>query len=326
MTTNKDHQKGVFVTIIVLLVIFLPLSVFSFVLHLMNEPDAETKQPDNPTHQFQYNGSLYFYNLAGVLIGKYDCQNKNGVCDYATSSTDDKLYSVDYYPNEDAKITSINNRYAFLVDSESLSTAKPFLYDIVNGRIITTYSSVKNYGLGIENDLFIVGNDSLKYGVLSLKQDPVVKVKFDFDYLGIANFINDDENKLMSDFFVGYKDKTWVLLDMNGAILTDALSREIVSYNGKNIITKDDSGYYLVDYQDNILLPNGPFQKLSFTGKYLNIYDFNQQFYVYDIVSSNNISTPITIRSSDKVSSRINEVGNLEVIQNEKIVETIPLP
>ncbi|MCI8394063.1 MAG: hypothetical protein HFH86_01100 [Bacilli bacterium] len=323
---KNNQKKGVFITIIVLLIIFLPLSVCSFVLHLMNENKPKEKILNNPTKQFQFNNSLYFYSSLGNLLRIYECQNPTGLCDYATSKTNDQKYALDYYQqDEPQKIELIKERYAFLVDAETEENAKPFLYDVTTDHKYTSYASVKNYGIGIENDLFIVENETGKFGLLSLKENPTLKIKFEYDFLGLANFKNDDEEKLMSDFFVGLKDNAWFLLDMNGAVLTEAITSEIVSFNGKNIIVKTKDGYYLTDYQNNMVLSNGPFQNLFFTGKYLNILEKDNQFYIYDITSSSIISKTITVLPNDKITSKINENGNLDIIVNQKIVDTIAL-
>ncbi len=291
----------------------------------MDEKNPRHPVIDNPNHEFLYNGKLYFYNTTGKLLGTYSCKNPDGICDYATSTTDDNLYSLDYYPNTEAKIPIIHDRYAFLVDGEN-KNASPFLYDIIDSRIvISSYSSVKNYGIGIENDTFIVGNENLKYGVLSLKEEPYIPIKFDYDYIGTANILDEEENKLMGDFFAVYKDHFWYLLDANGATLTTAIKNEIVTYNGQNIIVKSDNGYDLIDYQDNIILQTGPFQKLSFTGRYLNVLEKDNTFYVYDIAASSMITTPQTIRLNDKITSRINDKGKLEVVLNEKVIETVEI-
>lgn len=325
MLETKEQKKKVFITIIVLLCIFLPLSICSFILHKMDEKNPRHKLLDNPSHELKYNGKLYFYGTSGTLLGTYECKNKDGICDYANNFEDDKLYALDYHKSENGKVGLINNRYAFLIDAETENNAKPFLYDISLNRILTTYTSVKNYGIGIENELFIVGNDALKYGVLSLQGDPQVKVKFDFDFLGIANLLNEDENKMMSDLFVGYRDKSWFLLDMNGAILSSAIKEEIVSYNGKNIIIKNGNDYDVIDYEDNIVLSGGPYTKLSFTGKYVNILDQNNEFYVYDISTERTISHPQKVRNTDIITSKINDSGKLEVILNEKVIETVEI-
>ncbi len=325
MIVNKKQKKGVFITIIVLLIIFLPLSIVSFTLHKMDEKNPRHPVVDNPSHEFLYNGKLYFYNKNGSLLGTYECKNPNGICDYATSSNDDALYAVDVYPNEETKIPVVNDRYVFLVDGPD-NTARPFVYDLVQNRtIISSYTSVKNYGIGIEHNLFIVGNNSLKYGVLSLEQDPYLSIEFEYDYIGLANLVNEEEEKLMSDFFVGYKDRFWFLLDMNGAVLTTAIADKIVSYNGQNIIIKTNDGYELINYQNEIVLPNGPYKKLSFTGRFLNILDNDNTFYVYDLADSVRISLPQTVRNSDRITSRINEDGKLEVVLNERVIETVEI-
>lgn len=316
-------KKGVLRTIIVLLCLFFPLSVLSFALHLLNAP-TEENVIDNPNHEFYYQGKLYFYDTNHSLLGTYPCESSMEYCNFASSMIDDNMYALDYYKSDDLAIDVIDSKYAFLVDQQS-QNPNPFLYDIQKGRVITKYSSVKNYGIGIEENLFIVGDQELKYGVLSLDREPRIVVDFDYDFLGIANFVNEDENKIMKDLFVGYKNNSWYLLDANGAVLTDAVDKQIVSYNGKHIITKDDQGYYLVNYQNKNQLEEERYVSLSFVGKYINVIDNYNDFYVYDITSKENLIEPIHIRNNDTITSKINDLGKLEIIQNDKVIQVVEI-
>ena len=129
----------------------------------------------------------------------------------------------------------------------------------------------------------------------------------------------------MSDFFVGKKDSDWYLIDGNGATLTSVIDREIVTYNGKNIIVNDINGYELIDYKNMEVLENGPFEHLSFTGKYLNILTNTYEFYVYDLTKKEPISKTHDVKPTDSITSRINRDGKLEVVLNEKVVETVAI-
>lgn len=317
-------KKGVLKTIIVLLCLFLPLTIFSFVLHVLDEKDPQNHVIENPNHDLYYNGKLYFYDENNALIGTYTCEQAEEYCNLANSTVDDSLYAIDYYKDNNLTIDVISETYAFLVDSNS-GTPSPFLYDIKNGRTITRYSSVKNYGIGIEGELFIVGDSNLKYGVLSLDREPRIVVDFDYDFIGIANFVNTDENRIMNDLLVGYKDSNWYLIDANGAVLTDAIPNQIVSYNGKSIITKTQDGYQLINYQNQNQLEDENYTNLSFSGKYINVTDNYNDFYVYDVTTKQNLIEPIHIRNSDTITSRINDLGKLEIVQNGNVIQVVEI-
>ncbi len=321
---KEEPRKGVFITIVVLLVIFLPLSVVSFVLYIQYGDTIDKKSEENPNHEFFYNNQLYFYNKEDTLLGKYVCKNSSSACGLASSVLDDHLYSLDYYKSTELEMDIINDRYVFLIDDTNLTDAKPFLYDILNERIMTTYSSVKNYGIGIEDDLFVVADANLKYAVLSLAEEPKIVVPFDYDFLGIANLVNQDKNKIMKDLFVGYKEGKWYLVDPSGAVLTVPINDEIVSYNGQSIITKHIDGFSLVNYRNINILPNEVYQKLSFTGKYLNILEESNEFYVFDLSSNASLMDPIVVKETDQITTRISD-DKLEVILNDEVVKTLSI-
>lgn len=321
MNTQKP-RKGVLITIIVLLIIFIPLSICSYALHKMNEKNGFNNRDENINHEFHYQNKLYFYDQADKLIGTYECST--AFCNYAKSSINDDKYAIDYYKTDKLETNLIQNRYAFLMDAEHDN--QPFLYDIKNKRKTISYQSIKNYGIGIEENNYIVEDENGKFGVLNLESDPKIVVDYEYDFIGLANFINNETNEVMNDLYVVKKDKNWFLIDKTGAILTDPIEKEIASYNGQNIIVKDQLGYYFINYNNEEMLTESPYVFLSFTGKYLNILDQYQDFTVYDVTKKVNLIEPIHVKNTDKISSRINEKGKLEILQNEKIVETVDIP
>lgn len=321
--TNQTPRKGVLITILVLLVIFAPLSVVSFLLH-KNKP-VTNPIVENTNHEFYFEGKLYFYNENNELLGTYTCQSTKENCNYAISKIEDENYSLDSYQTEETRTKIIQNRYAFLEDATTQNEKTPFLYDIPNERIITKYQSINNYGIGIEDNLMIVKNDNNKYGVISLAEEPKVSINLEYDFIGLPNIINEDKNQIMNDLFVGLKEEKWYLLDSKGAILTSPIEREIVSFNGKHIITKEDKDYYLVDYQGKDELDDSPYLMLSFTSKYLNILDGFNDFYVKDLATTKDLIEPIHIKNTDTITSQINEDGDLEIIQNDKVVQTVAI-
>lgn len=314
---TEPNRKGVLITIIVLLVIFVPLTVVSFVFHKMNPTNPQDK---NVNHEFFFEGSLYFYDKDGNLGGTYACENTSS-CGLA-SSVENEAYALDTYKAEENTIKPIENRYAFIKDG---AEDKVILFDIKNRRQMTTYQKVNNYGIGIEGDLFIITTKDNSYGVLSLESTPKIVVDIEYDYIGIANLINAEENKIMNDIMAAKKGENWYLIDSGGAVLTEPISNEIVSYNGQNIIIKKDNGYQLIDYKNQNVLEDESYNNLSFTGKYLNVLDAFNDFSVIDVVTKKEIVSPIHIKNTDTITSQINEAGALEVIQNEKVVQTVEL-
>lgn len=320
MQMNKN--KGTLITIIVLLVIMIPLTTISMIFHFSG---MNTKQEKNSSHNFYFENELYFYDKENNLIGKYACNNDQIHCRYATNTINDKDYALDYYKESEAfAIKLINNSYAFLVD-DTKENPTPFLYDIKNERILKRYKSVKNYGIGIENDSFILEDEDGKYGVLSLSGEPKILVSFDYDFIGIANLINKEENKVMNDLFAVLKDNKWFLVNAQDAILTEPIDHEIVSYNGESIIIKKENEYQLINYQNENLLEEEDYIHLSFTGKYLNIVDNYNDYYVLDLSSKEKIVNNIHIKNTDKITSKINESNQLEIILNENVIQTIDL-
>ena len=321
---TQTNRKGVLITIIVLLILFIPLSICSFFLHLQKNNNNQNID-SNPNHEFYHSGKLYFYGLESQLLGTYSCQNEKEKCNLAKNTLEDSKYSLDYYQPEDTLINPIKERYAFIEDKENENESKVIFYDIKNERIMTTYNAVKNYGIGIENDLYIVVDKNGKYGILSLENDPKIVVNFNYDFIGIANFINEDEEKIMNDLMAAYKDGAWYLIDQNGATLTVSIKNEIVTYNGQNIIVKKDNGYQLVNYNNLNMLEEDSYASLSFTGKYLNQLDHYHDFTIVDLNNRKHLIDPIHIKNSDNITSKLNKDGNLDIILNNETINTIPI-
>jgi len=64
---------------------------------------------------------------------------------------------------------------------------------------------------------------------------------------------------------------------------------------------------------------------LSFTSKYLNILEGFNDFYVKDLATTKDLIEPIHIKNTDTITSQINEDGDLEIIQNDKVVQTVAI-
>jgi len=313
----------------ILLMSLLIIVVLSFGIYglVNNDTVSFTKKVDNPNKEFRYENKLYFYD-GDQLLGIYKCKNLDGYCGYGYAYFDDDIHEIDYYKEDDvANFTLVNNRYAFISDTNDDSEYKYddsiILYDVINSREIATYKRVKNYSIGIDNNYFIVQHENGLWGVVQLGEINSVKIPFEYDYIGLRNdFTN---GKITANIFAAKKDGSYFLIDIGNAKLTYDFGEKIVSYTTSNVILKDSSAYYLYDYSARRLLGTIEFAKLSFTDKYLNITTTYNSFYVYDLDLNEAISHYYSLNDGESGTSIINENGNIEVYVREKLVETIEL-
>lgn len=302
------NRKITLWVIIVLLIIFIPITIFSSIMHFKNaDPLVENKD-----HDFKYNGKLYFYNK-NELLGTYTCKNTDGYCDYAVTTVKSN-YSLDEKKLEKStKLSLIDNQYAFLMDAKTtdLATSQIFLYDVLSNKMLAKYMEVKNYGVGIEDNYYIVKNTNNKWGVISIGEKLNVEIPFEYDYIGLANRENNETGEIEADIFAVLKEDKWQLIDVNEAAFTDLLSNEIVSYNSKYVVVKDVDFVSLMDFNNMRYL--NMYQYINFYDKYLTIIDSLNQFYLYDLNSNMKVSESYSVSSIEDV--------DLENSQNEIIIK-----
>lgn len=313
--TNKKIEKGALITTIILLVIFVPLSCLSMYFHIKGTPKTE----ENINHEFHFNNKLWFYSSEGTLLGSYNCETEK--CDYANYSSEDQTYSIDSLKFSDTKSSSINDTFAFLTDG----TEDIFLYNFKTNLNFKTnpYKIVNNYNVGIEGSLYIVKNKNDKYGVIELQNNAIPVIPFNYDYIGLKNEL-DENGHVIADYFIVKKDDNWLIIDQKEAKLTEDFQEEIISYTGKEIITKNNDYYHLKNYQNENILTDD-FSNLSFTGKYLNCTTLNNEFYVYDVTTNTEISDRYSTDSDTLIKTIINDANNLEIYIDDNLVETVLL-
>lgn len=320
------NKKSVLIAIIILLAITLPLGITGMVVKLQDK-ETPTKKPEtpipvveNPNHEFHYQGKLYFYDDDN-LLGTYECDNKDGYCDYAKTTYDDENYPIlSYKEEEPSKISLVANRYAFIIDAPSENEASEvILYDLQNQRRVAKYNAVKNYGIGIENNEFIVKSTLNKWGVITLNENGnSVSIPFDYDFIGLTN--DQKENVIASEKYIVAKDNLWSIIGSDQSTYATDFKEMIVTYNGKHIITKVDNLYYAKTYEGTNVLAGC--NNLTFTGKFFNITDQNNKFYVYNSDTGQIISKDYQVNATDTITSKI-EGQTLQIILNDKVIETI---
>lgn len=294
------------------------MGVFSVVSKIVAPSESATQ--DNPNHEFFYKGKLWFYTESGTLLGTYTCETSN--CGYATSTYDDKKYLIDSYEPTDQELTLPLQSIVFLTDQNEPEPKKYFLYDIEkqipNKSLI--FSSVKNYGKGIEDSIYIVENEQHKYGVVQVTNQMTPLIPFQYDFIGLPNQLNED-GKMIADAFIVKQGDVWSIISRNNTSLTTPMDGQIINFQKDNIILAKDGIYTLVDYQGNEVIDQ-EFKKLSYTGKFLNCTDEEGYFYIMDIATQNIYGEKILLEENDKVRTNLNG-SKIEIYINDELKDGI---
>ena len=296
----EKNNKGVLILLIVLLIICSGLSVWGFTAKMLGSNQPKT--PENINRQFKFNNKLYFYDML-TLIGTYDCINQS--CNYAQGTIDDTKYSLNYYSEAtEDYITLISKRYAFIVDEDKSIK----LYDVVNGNEVNKFQAVKNYGVGINNNYYIVEDFNDKWGVMNFDSTAGLVINYKYDFIGLHDKLADNSKLLDSDLFVVKDVNGWKIVNSNDVDKSTYFTNQIYDYNDKYVITKNNIYYYIYNSNSGSLLSSSLFTYAKFAGKYIAVVDSSNDYYIL------NPSTLEAISQKYKVSSP-NEV-TLEETQN----------
>lgn len=314
-----QNRKSTLITIIVLLILFIPLTIASTVLHFQNT----NKEEDNPNHEFFYNGKLYFYDNQ-ELLGTYTCES-NDYCDYAISRNN---FSYDLFEHQEEtmdKINLINNRYAFLMDTTitNLKDAEIILYDLETSKELGRYKEVKNYGIGIDHNNYLVKNKEDMWGILQFYDGVNLKIPFAYTYMALADKKETVSNLISSDIISVLKENKWYLIDINDNKLTMDFADKIVSYNSQYVITNNGNTMRLSTYTgENIL--TGEYKYLNFCSKYLAVIDSNNLFYFYDLANKQEVGTRFTINNINDLHFEIEE-EYIKVYNGNELIENVAI-
>lgn len=294
----ERKNTGILVIIIGLLVIMLPLTFLS-VYFKFTTPVKEKEEPitndvpqkeTNDTSKYR-DGKLYFYNKDKQLLGEYVCQKDP--CSYAISENDDKLYALDYLETEQTDINVLLDKYAFIYDNE-----QTLLWDIEKNEVVNTYKSVKNYNNMISPEIVLVKNTEDKWGIIKLGEQVETISDFTYDFIGLIDNL-DENNLLKTNNYIVKNGNLWGIIDGEGDLISNYLAGEITSYNDILISLKNENIYYLYDYNGKRVVDENGFNYLSFTDKYINIVDKNNNLYIYDYINDKKISPNIKLDNND---------------------------
>lgn len=311
-------KKNIFVLplIIILLVIFLPLSIYGLYNHI-----TVAKKGDNPSHLPKLNGKLYFYNQNDKLLGTYNCESDD--CALANTSIDDEY--LNYYNGEPKTIDIMQDNYVFITDNNQIK-----LYSINNSRTIANLKNLKNYGKQISNNLLLIKNEDDLYGMFSLENMAYI-ISPEYDFMGLNNSL-DENDKLKSDKIVVSKNDKWYLINQNNEKISKENSLPIYDYNDNIIAYKDNNRFVLANY-DGANLVGDYITDLIITSEevvYLsssNVKIYNES--VNNLLSSYSISGAKKIEygnrsikvydNDNKLLKEISISGNAPVVENSQM-------
>ena len=260
-------DKKTLITIIVLLVIFLPLAITGTYKHFSIENKKSINSGDNPNKEFILNNKVYFY-VDNKLVSTYECDN----CELANTIIDDVKYHTNYYKDGSKEISGTINNYFSIFKKEN----SYILYNFVSKGIIDEYRDIKNYSVESLSS-FLINRKSSGWGVIFFEIGKSA-IPSDYDYIALpAHLIN---KKLDSSKFIAMKNNMWFVLDSSGSAISSAVKSEIVDFNDKYYITYDN-GYHIYDYNNVEYLSTLPKSNVYGVGKYLFIVN-NNQLFIYE--------------------------------------------
>ena len=277
----KD-KKPVLITIVVLLLIFTPLTVISAFVKVGKNPLDE-----NPGHDFYYENKLWFYDDNNELISKYEC--KTTKCDLATTTITDNEYGINYY--KDGKLTKVNNNNKFTFIKDGVLT---YLVNVSSGTALQKYLQIKNYNTKVEEDIYILQNENKLWGALSIGDALSPVIPFEYDFLGILNNVSDDYLKVNDS--IALKHNRRCLIDKNDSIVSSYYNEPIIDYSSKYIITKANNRIKIYDYEGLEYLNNLNFSDYALYNDYIGLL-MNNMVYIYNNLNSNYIKS-ININST----------------------------
>ncbi len=296
---KKD--KPTFITIIILLIIFVPMSIYGTIGYIQSKQYVE-----NPNHDQYYDGYVYFYKN-DEMLGKYKC--KTDKCYIAQSSIDTE--NINYPEGSKKELGIVKDKYTFIQDGESV-----YLYDIYIDRDVFEFDSIKFYNSTIEGDNLLVEKDS-KWGIFSLENISMT-IPYSFQYLGLPNKLID--NKVQMDKLIVKEKNEYYLIDSDTNTITQRFNNVIYDYNKNYVITNVNGEFKFNDYQANPINYFGFIDNIILTDNYVALI-YKNNVKIYKDVMESTYST-FQILESDKL-TLVESENSLNIYLNGELYKTI---
>lgn len=304
-----ENKKPTLITIVVLLLIFTPLTIIGLLFRDNRHPLEE-----NPTHEFFYKGHLWFYDSEDNYLSDYECMTE--VCDYTTTIINDDTYGIKYYKDGvNNKLKLLNDKYTFLTDG-----AVVYLYDSFSGSTLQTYKGIKNYGTTINGDYYIVENNNDLWGVLMVNEALASILPFEYDFISLPNKLLND-NVLDSSKFIVLKDSKWFIVNNENSAVSGKLDDPIIDLNDNYIFTKNNNQIRIFSYDNYEYLTSFKVNDYIISNGYIGIVTDNYLL-VYKHLGENYIKSVTLTNQNGKI--ELNYQDNvLSILIDDKVVDTI---
>lgn len=262
-------DKKTLITIIVLLIIFLPLTVIGTINHFKGAGKT-TVEDENVNKDFIFNNKVYFYQ-DGVLSSTYECDN----CGVSEPILDDANYHTNSYQSGTKEFNPIlGDGWALFKKGD-----KEALYNLIGKNVVFEYQAVKSYKVDTESNI-LISRSGNKWGVSFLDMS-ATGIKNNYDYIALpAHFTND---VLETSKFIGQINNKWYILDSNSTnAVIGLVENEIVDFNDNYYITYNDGSYKVMDYNNVEHLVGNSFKNIYAVGKYIFAVTTSNILFIYE--------------------------------------------
>ncbi len=306
-----ENKKAVLITIVVLLFIFTPLTVMGAFFKANVNPLEE-----NPSHDFYYKGSLWFYDTYDKLMSTYKCLTET--CEFTKPVIDDSNYGVKYYQDGSLdKLWIIDDKYTFITDGVTV-----YLFNVESGRPLQSYKAVKNYNVKLENNTFIIQNNKDLWGVLTVGNNLGSVLPFEYDFIGLKEKEIVNGTFPVTEFIVE-KDSKWYLVDLKNSSLTAEIPTPIIDYNNQYLFSKSNDRIRIYSYDGTEHLLNYRIKDYVIADDYYGIIT-DSFLIVYHNLEDNYLKfIPLTREATDITLEKDN--NKLVVKFNGNIVDNIAI-
>ncbi len=287
---NK-HNKKRKIAIIIIGILDLLLIIFA-IIRLFNINEDDKKVIIEKENFIYDNGTLKLLDEKGKIIGNYQCKNKNQNNCFVAYETNDDNFDTDknvYENNKNIKQRSkiYNNRFVFISDNAEGKNENIKLYDIKKKEILETYYSIKSYN--DKNNFIVVSDKNNKYNLITLDKKINNILKNNYDYIG----------KILdnSDMTIVKTNKTYEILDENNNSIFST-NEEIKYFDKNSIVIKDDNGYKVLNYNNEILLEKSKF--ITLKNNYI-IYINDEKLNIMDIDKNSIIPESLELKNNNYI-------------------------
>ena len=311
-------NKAVLWVIVVLLIVCSAMSGYGYFVHVDR---IKNPPPENPNKEFKLNNKLWFYDKNKELIGIYTC--KNEYCDYAKSYIDDSIYGINYYKGKtDTEISLINNRYAFINDTAKKNGNDIVLYDVTNQKVVKTLTAVKNYGIGIANQLMIVRDENNKWGIMKMSNNAGMVIDCKYNFIGIKEAYDEETELLSSKAFIVNDENGWKIISDSDTDISKYFINQIYDYVDGYVITTN-RGYYYLNSMSGESINNEANKGMEFVSHYVKILAPSKAVYLMDLNTMQKVTEDFYVNSVDSVETG-ETLNGVEVYVDGELKITLP--